>query len=415
MNYILSIGINDYRNCSGGTNKVVMAHQELFKMKGYGYIYISPIHYGKKGYWEIILDNLYISVRSTSNLLYYLYNICIKGNSICEIHIHHLTNVSLSEVDKILSYLKCNIKFYIHDYYTICPSIKMLRNDAEFCGCQKMSDNKCNKCNYYEAGKGKIPLIENLLKEYQDRIIFIAPSDSAKEQWLEAYAEYKNNVEVVYHQKLQGKYKENKVPVTKSIKVGYLGEQTFAKGWDVWKSLIDNVYDDRYKFYYFGKSKDKKIENVKVDFRKDINAMVKALRKKQLDCVVLWSVWKETYSYTYYESLAANTFVITNKFSGNIADQVEKRGNGIVLNNEEELICLFRDFDSLKDIINQYKKSNNYGPRHLVENPDIITYITSNNAIIEKIDKPKLTYKEMFFSAIYRVLQPLYYIKRKMP
>ena len=65
--------------------------------------------------------------------------------------------------------------------------------------------------------------------------------------------------------------------------------------------------------------------------------MVDALRKEPVDCVLLWSVWPETYSYTHYESFASNIFVITNRQSGKIAKQVEERGNGIVLNDEKEL------------------------------------------------------------------------------
>lgn len=39
----------------------------------------------------------------------------------------------------------------------------------------------------------------------------------------------------------------------------------------------------------------------------------------EIDCVILWSNCPETYSYVYFECFAANTFILANSLSGNIA------------------------------------------------------------------------------------------------
>lgn len=415
MNYILAIGINDYRNRSGGTNKVIQAHQELLRDNDFGYIYIYPIFAGRMYLWGVIIDGYYDSVKSTQQLLYYLYK--QRNKNICEIHLHHLLFASLVEVDDILKCIRVSIKFYIHDYYTICPSINLLKNDTEFCGGEKMSYSKCRECKYYSTGKERSEQIKELIKTYEQRICFIIPSDTAKDIWLEAFEEYRSKVKVIYHQKLQGKYSGNRKLISNKIKVGYLGEISFAKGWNAWNAVLANASNSFYEYYYFGKSKIKvsNVIKIKVDFRKNINAMMDALRNTEVDCVILWSVCEETYSYTYYESLASNTFVITNIKSGNIARQVKERGNGLVLYNENQLIMLFLNFELLKGYINEYKKNGVPGPDKLIENPDIINLINSskNDEDIEIVNsKPGLT--ELIISNAYRVLQAVYYIKRKL-
>ena len=88
--------------------------------------------------------------------------------------------------------------------------------------------------------------------------------------------------------------------------------------------------------------------------------MVVELMKNSIDISFLWSIWPETYSYTYYESFAAGSFVITNNLSGNIADQVRNNKNGIVLEDYSELIDLLSNEDYLSYLVenNKYRIDN---------------------------------------------------------
>ena len=417
MKYVLSLGINDYRNCSGGTNKVILAHQKMFKEYGYGYIYVCPLSKKKNTMWEIIINNRYKGVKKTKQLLYFLFEICKGNNSILGIHIHHLIGASLREVDELLSKLNVDIKYYIHDFFSICPSVKLLKDNMVWCGSEQMSAEKCGKCIHYETGKEQNYDLRELIKKYKERITFVAPSNSAKELWVRAYEEYQDRVLVINHQQLQGTYNKNKETIKDKIRVGYLGEQVYSKGWDTWRQIMNTTDDDRYEYYYFGKAKDyiKRLTNIKVDFRKNIDAMINALRKNPIDCVVLWSIWGETYSYTYYESLASNVFVITNNISGNIAKQVEERKNGIVLRDENELINLFSNYELLCKCINEYKLNGKAGPENLLENPEIILYINEHkDTKIVQVEKCASTMEEVLNSFFYGILQIAYWVKRRM-
>lgn len=407
--------MNDYRNRAGGTNKAIRAQQELFRQHGYGYMYICPVKEKKERLWELIINNHFRCVRSTEGLIFFLYRLQLEGNSINEVYIHHLRTASLTAIDQLLSCIKGNIKFYIHDYFSICPSIKMMRNDTEYCGSDMMSEKKCKGCKYYKAGIEDNIQLRELFGKYESRLLFIAPSDMAKDVWLKAYESYRDRTIVIYHQALRGKFKKNRKLIRNKIRVGYLGEPSYSKGWNVWNNIIRTVSNKNYQYFYFGKDKyrDGIVHNVRVDFQKDLNAMICSLRQKRVDCVILWSMWEETYSYTFYESLASNAFVITNRKSGNIADQVARRKNVIILDNEKELIDLFKNFELLKMYINNYKESDNYGPDKLVENPEILRYIDAQTAQnVCEVKRRRKTSEEKKFSVYYSVLQIFYYIKK---
>lgn len=422
MKYILSIGINDYRITLGGVNKVILAHQEMFRKNGYEYIYIYPAWKKKNQYeyWKIIINNHYIRVKNTANLLHYLYHLQSSGHKCAEIHVHHLMKVSLRHLDKLLSQIQSPIKFYIHDYFTICPSIKMLRDDTEFCGCEQMSPTKCRQCKYYADGKESNMKVRKFIQKYAQRTTFIVPSHSAKAHWLKAYPQYKDKIQIIYHQIYKGHYDGNhhKIEDGKAIKVAYIGEPLPSKGWDIWKKIIAANPDGRYQFYYLGSSdiKLKDVENVNVDFRKKIDAMTTALREHDIDCILLWSICAETYSYTYYEGVSANAFIITNKNSGNIAYQTAAHKNGLVLDTPEEVVRLFRNYGHLRCLINDYKAEKVNGPDKLVENPEILKYVGQPpERPISGQPKLKISISETILQIIFRMVEQIRRFKKEVP
>jgi hypothetical protein len=71
--------------------------------------------------------------------------------------------------------------------------------------------------------------------------------------------------------------------------------------------------------------------------------MVDALVEHGIDVVLLWSIWPETYSFTFFEALAAGCFVITNRNSGNIQAQVRQWNCGRVFDTESEMLRFLSD------------------------------------------------------------------------
>ena len=101
------------------------------------------------------------------------------------------------------------------------------------------------------------------------------------------------------------------------------------------------------------------------------NAMKKALEDNNISLVFLWSVWPETYSYVYYEVLSTGGYVITNNISGNVACMVEEYHNGTVFRDYDEFLLWLKDFEAVRNIINEYRINYGYKPEVIVPNQNL--------------------------------------------
>jgi hypothetical protein len=69
--------------------------------------------------------------------------------------------------------------------------------------------------------------------------------------------------------------------------------------------------------------------------------MVRTLRELEIDVVILWSLWPETFCIAAAESLQAGTALVTFKDSGNVAAMVRDLDVGAVLDSEADLSSFF--------------------------------------------------------------------------
>lgn len=431
--FILSISYGNSVGIIGGTNKVILAHMEMLESIGISHVHIFPrfiripvLNVFALKHWGVTIDgNTLEQAYTYREIIQILGHITKSGKQLKEVHVHHLWNMRLEQLETILDIFIAPMKFYLHDYYTICFKANLLKDNGKCCGKGAVSREKCQDCNYYSKAQIHSEAMKGFLAKYKKRLQFIAPSDAVKEIWISAYPAYKDQLRVVYHQSLIGQYRENseRIPDKAPLKVAFVGEQAFNKGWTQWENATREAHElgRNEEFYHFGKSTSTVlyIQNIPVFFTSDnMNAMVEALRGNRIAVAVLWSIWPETYSYTYYESSAANTFIITNQCSGNIAKMVKERHNGIVLDNDEELRALICDEIRLRKLVNEFKESKNFGPLDLVENTELLqllskeknikTFIVPNNK-----DNLLLSTKRQLVTMLYKLHQFLKDKKKK--
>ena len=170
------------------------------------------------------------------------------------------------------------------------------------------------------------------------------------------------------HQELKG---ENKIFSGNHLKlrIAYVGYQARNKGYEQWKEFV-TYHKDQFEFYHMGSAIERLpgVCYIEVSFQKEgTMAMTDALKKNKIDMVFLWSLWAETYSYTYFESMAANCFVITYQDSGNIAEQVKKNGNGFVYKSLQELK---EDKETLLQRYQEWLSQKRAGPSLLLANQE---------------------------------------------
>ncbi len=382
---VVSVSYGDYTQGGGGTDKVILSHQHMFNNAGINVLYIYNYRgneNGKYAIWHVIYNGVsykFCTIRQIETII----QEHVKEKGTMEgFFIHHLMNSNMRELKELFEFCPAPIKVYLHDYMTICPTKGLIYSDSVFCGMSSPKYEKCVNCEeLFKKNVDRLCEIQEFFREFSDRISFIAPSDVAKAKWLETYPQYEDKVKVIYHQKVRGYYHGNMEPLVKQVplKIAFVGYQKGLKGWKYWVEAVSKINEqsNNYKFYQFGWGNEKLsfVQQVKIDFKENLNAMVYALREEGIDCAILWSTWPETYAYTYYEAWAANAFIITNSVSGNICAQVLKNKNGFVLDNLDALYEVFTNEDKLRESVNLFKRNKNYGPMELVENDELLKLV----------------------------------------
>lgn len=384
--YALSISYGNYATGAGGTDKYILSQQAILEKKEISLIHIYPIksiykfRLKKRAFWGIVVDGKDYGWLETSQIINYLHKLSEKSFELLAFIIHHLKNTGISEVKRIVDSADASIIYYLHDFMSICPGNGLLKNSVTYCGCSFPHNTKCDGCNHYNKDVlERLAQIQDFFEYFANRMEFIAPSNSTKELFTQCYPQYTDKIHVVYHQKLIGNYKKKSELNCRKIRVAYVGYQAPLKGWNEWEIATQKIqsFTNRYEFYHFGSCDTHYdyIKEIAVDFKKDNEAMIKALRQYNIDIAVLWSTWPETYSYTYYEALASNCYVLTSDYSGNIKDQVAKNRNGYIGKNNESLFDILKNVDRLTLLLEEHKWKNNNSPQTLLDSDEFLRFI----------------------------------------
>lgn len=386
---------NPYLYKAGSENYIITQINE-FEKQDISAVVIFPVikKFGKIKIqvWGIVFEKKFMQMCSVEELEIYIYQLNI--DKLCVgVFIHSIINTDLKELERIIRFRK-NVCIYIHDYCTCCVQYNLLKNDMEYCGSALLEQNKCCDCKYFADAIRQKKEIEEFFEKIEDLVV-IVPSEFVKQLWQSAYPRFKKKVIVIEHQLLEGVYLGNNdhIAADEPIRVAFVGNGLKIKGWDKWLNVVDQLHDQdcRIQFYHFGYAPvDRKyITRVPVSILEDgPDAMIKALRKYSIHVTLLFSCCPETYSYTYYESMAANTFVITSDISGNIACEVRKYKNGIIIENTMPALKeILGDYIQLRNKINQYRLDQAYAPKELINNTKYLSLLKEEKKYITKIDK----------------------------
>lgn len=118
------------------------------------------------------------------------------------IHVHHIIGLSF-DAFSIAKDKNIPIILTAHDFYYICPTIKMIDNNGVYCG-KCIADDKCKEC--LRENLGIISTVD-YLSDWRNRVrnifdickFIIFPSNSDKEIYESIYPEYKTKYKVIEH------------------------------------------------------------------------------------------------------------------------------------------------------------------------------------------------------------------------
>jgi hypothetical protein len=401
-NVVISVSHSNYKIQLGGTEKVLCEEQKILYENGISYIHFFPKISWFNGkidndqrYLGMSIDSEFLGYYNVHQLRLILYILEKLNVKFLGINIHHTLGINIDILDKLIDGISKNIKFFLHDYYSVCPQYNLLKNGSIYCGNMPEGEDKCLDCVYWDKRKETLRSFKPFFEKYN--MTFIAPSQIAKEIWVKTYKSQNEKVRVIPHQVVKYYYRKSDLRDNK-IKLAYVGYQSIHKGWQMWKFVTENIDTDNYELYHLGGCSEQleNVNNINVSFHESgRDAMIKCIKDNKIDIVLLWSIWPETYSYTYFESYAAGAFVITNNISGNICEKVRKNENGIVFENINDVLKFLSDKEN---VIQHLKESNSLDfPLILESNTELLDEL--KNLVYEKNEKFKF-YKEDLLSII---------------
>jgi hypothetical protein len=352
---VISISQDNYKKNTGGIQLCIQIEEELAIQRGWFYLNVHPWQHlpilasekdDPDPLVSLILNGQFLGVCYSSVLTRSIKKINTAiGLSVYTV-VHSLLGHSVKHVKDWVKLNKSQ-KFWIwlHDFFTLCPSYTLQRNDISFCNAPAINSNSCNICNYGEERSSHLELMRDLFMNMSP--VVISPSEFTKKLWMTKTENLNYDIKVLPHMELNWFSRKN-VNIHSSeqpISIGYLGTKAYFKGWHTFEKLVNRFKNNpKFKFYYLGvnNSVTQSVNNLNIHVTSsDPFSMVNAISEMKIDFVLHWASWPETFSFTTHESIAGGAHVLTNAISGNVAALVSKTGMGTILSDEEELWTFF--------------------------------------------------------------------------
>lgn len=382
---------------SSGTSKVILRDRDVFLAAGKSYLLLFPVCTAFGGDVEspryidfrsygMVVDESFVGIFTESEIKDEFDSLFSYGYCFDALHVHHLIRNDLQRTLRLLSVFDVTrVVIYLHDYYLICPEALNLI-DGEGGLCPLVLSGCCESCPK-KAGKGRrLSEIKEFLNKLNAWVVAIAPSEVPARLWKDYGALPIDEVVVLPHQEMRGEFYGNRslMDATHRMSVGFVGAQRVAKGWSLWKRLIEETPRGLYDFMQFGAGPETSGLFTQIPVfthEQGKNAMIVALRNEGLAVALLLSNWPETYSYTAFECFASGSYIVTLENSGNIANMVKNYRCGFVCKNEDELMGLLADKARLVGLVNAYRTSGIARPSKLVDSEKILTYAGGEYAL----------------------------------
>jgi hypothetical protein len=357
---VVSVSHDDYARNPGGVQNLIGDEQSHCAKKGWSYLHLSPAapipvlaDEGSKfaGRLSIRLDGVHYGIVTVLELALELGELRDEGIRIV-VTVHHLMGHAPEKLLKVIRAAgDAPVSMWVHDFFTICPSYTLMRNDVKFCGGPPIESGACSICCYRAERERHQARISALFTAVNPRIT--APSQGALDLWVAASALQHQAAQV---QPLVSLFMGAPTVAriardgSRRLRVAHLGARVYHKGWQVFEDLAMQLEDDaRYEFLQLGKAEGpplpSSIRHIPVNVTPERrNAMVEAIATSDIDIVVMWAVWPETFSYTTHEALAGGAFVVAYRDAGNVwpAVQLNARNQGCAVEDRDELLALFR-------------------------------------------------------------------------
>ena len=375
---------------AAGVEKYVLNEINLLNKHGIGAVVVFPLRNSDSffdrsfltNYYGVIYNNKIISCLDKRELVDEINGLNNYKIHVLEIHLHHTKNYDIDDLQWILSKIDGKIKYFIHDFYSVCKSGIMLKNNMNFCGLGPVSREKCYTCKFYGTSVKYAKKMHLFIKSLLPNLEVIGPSESTKKIWMSVFGDLGIEFIVIPHLKIEiisVATQEKSLNCKEKIKIAFAGAPISHKGWHEFVDITNEIKSEYYEFYHFG-VEPRQTGNWQEKYVTYLdggkNAMIDALKEKSIDMVLLLTHCAETYCYTLYESICAHTWIIALKNSGNVEDTVHKYECGRVFENLNELYGYLNNVQAVRDDVSNNKKFWNQKDTVCSTNDELLKHIS---------------------------------------
>lgn len=345
---IISFSHDDFTKHVGGVQLLLRRELQLFRDRGDVHVHLYPEYplpfidaSGEAISLGVLVNGKHAGfhrARDIAAVLGRTRPAALEANFV----IHSLLGHNVDQTADLLA--SCGLTdglLWLHDYSPIYNNFKLLRNDVEYRGFPREGTIARELCEYARAYFCNAREFGKLFDRFHIRLV--SPSQAALDVWQDAGVLRAASDHVVEHVTLvpEGASAASAQAAARPLRIGFLGYPAVHKGWPVFQELVLRFRDDpRYEFHHLGMGR---VGGLPVEYH-DVSAsetspdaMRAAVAAAELDVVLLWSIWPETFCLTAYEAIAAGAFLVANPDSGNVAAAIAKTGQGVILPDEAAL------------------------------------------------------------------------------
>ena len=259
------------------------------------------------------------------------------------VHIRHIAWHSLNLVSIVKSF-DIPVVFSFHDFYTLCPSVNLIDENAQYCGGQcTISKGDCQAplwpANSLPTLKhGWIDNWRNMLRRTLSLCdLCITTSDSARRTIVKVYPDLKRKIKVIPHGRnlVPVHAKRTQPGLSSKIKILLPGNITQSKGLDIVDALLDIDGGRQLEFHILGKV-DSSRQRPGLVLHGEYTRSDIAERVSLINPTVagVFSIWDETYCHTLTEMWSVGLPVIVFDF-GTVGTRVRESGAGWIYRHED--------------------------------------------------------------------------------
>jgi hypothetical protein len=351
----LAISHDDYTLVFGGIQNVLADEQRIFAAAGWRYLHVSPAAplpvlglFGPADSYRVRvrLDQRLLGVVTFPVLAAALTALRAEGSRL-EVIVHHMKGHVPEHLATLPDVTGSRPFVWAHDFFALCPSFNLMRSDLTFCGAPPAESAACQICVFGADRRDHLPRVKAFFEATHP--VVLAPSATALELWLRCGSLPYAATRVVTLADLIMDTVGDRIAARNGgpLRIAHLGSSIRQKGWQVFEALASrHARDRRYQFYHLGVDgvRSRKYTHIPVRVTPSHrDAMVEAVALHQIDVVISWSLWPETFCFTMHEALAGGAFVIARQAAGNIGPAMEAAAplQSRAVRDEAELSALF--------------------------------------------------------------------------